>query len=50
MVLALLSNPINSIPNSKDEASEAEMPLDEEEIETIDESLILFRQSGLNES
>ena len=40
--------PINSIPDSKDEASEADIPLNEE-ISTLEESLISFRLSGPNE-
>ena len=39
--------PNKSIPNSEDEVSEAEMPPDEEEIGTLEESPISFRLSGL---
>ena len=41
--------PNNSIPNFDDEVGEAEMPLDEEEIRALEESLISFRLSGPNE-
>ena len=41
--------PINSIPNSEDVASEAEIPLDEEEIRALEESSISFLVSGTNE-
>ena len=40
--------PIN-IPNSDDEAGEAKMPLDGEEIGALEKSLISFRLSGPNE-
>ena len=40
---------LNSNPSSDDEVSEAEMPPEEREIETLDESLISFRLSGPNE-
>ena len=39
---------LNSNPSSNDEVSEAEMPSDEPEIETREESLISFRLSGPN--
>ena len=39
---------LNSNPSSDDEVSEAEMPPDECEIETLDESPISFRLSGPN--
>ena len=39
----------NYILISEDEVSEAEMPLDEGDIETIEESSISFRLSGPNE-
>ena len=41
--------PIHSIPYSEDEASEAEIPLHNEEIDALRESLISFRLSGLDE-
>ena len=41
--------PDNSIPITEDEASEAELILEEEEIDTLEESLISFRLSGPNE-
>ena len=41
--------PINSILNLEDEASEAQMPLDEENIGTLEESPISFWLSGPNE-
>ena len=41
------STPINFIPDFEDDASEAEMPLHEEEIGVLEESLILFRRSGV---
>ena len=44
-----LTPDLNSNPNSEDEVSEAEMPLDEHEIETLEESPISFRLSGPNE-
>ena len=47
--LHLSPTPINSIPNSEDEIYEAEMPLDKEEIDTLEKSLISFRLSGPNE-
>ena len=37
---------LNSNPSSDDEVSEAEMPLDERETETLEESLVSFRLSG----
>ena len=40
---------LNSNPNSEDEVSEAEMPPDECEVKTLEESPISFRLSGLNE-
>ena len=40
---------LNSNPNSEDEVSEAEMPPDEREVETLEESPTSFRLSGLNE-
>ena len=40
---------LNSNPSSDDEVSEAEMPPDEREIGTLDESPISFRLSGPNE-
>ena len=43
------STPINYIPNSDGEINEAEMPLDDEEIRTLEESPISFWLSGLNE-
>ena len=39
----------NSIPNSKDEVNEAEMPPGEEEIGSLEESPISFLLSGPNE-
>ena len=40
---------LNSNPSSEDEVSKDEMPPDEREVETLEESLISFRLSGLNE-
>ena len=40
---------LNSNPSSDNEVSEAEMPLDEREIGTLDESTISFRLSEPNE-
>ena len=37
---------LNSNPSSEDEVSEAEMPPDERETETLEESLVSFRLSG----
>ena len=39
---------LNSNPSSEDEINEAEMHLDERETETLEESLVSFRLSGLN--
>ena len=47
--LSPFSTPIHSILNSKDEASEAEMPLNGEEIRALEESLISFWLSVPNE-
>ena len=47
--LPLSPTPDDSIPSFEDEVSEAEMPPDEREIETLEESLISFRLSGPNE-
>ena len=41
--------PLDSISNSEDEASEAEMPPHDEDIGALRESSISFRQSGRNE-
>ena len=43
------STPVNSMPNSEDEANEAKMILDEEEIGTLEESSISFRLNEPNE-
>ena len=43
-----LTPDLNSNPSSKDEVSEANMPLDERETDTLEESLISFRLSGPN--
>ena len=40
---------LNSNPSSEDEVSEAEMPPDERETETLEESPVSFRLSGANE-
>ena len=40
---------IHSIPNSEDEANEAEMSLDGEEIGALEEIPITFQLSGSNE-
>mgnify|MGYP007129910000 CR=1 FL=1 len=40
---------LNSNPSSEDEVSEAEMPPDERETETLEESPVSFRLSGPNE-
>ena len=40
---------LNSNPSSDDKVSEAEMPPDEREVETLDESPISFLLSGPNE-
>ena len=39
----------DSIPITEDESSEAEVILEEEEIDTLEKSLISFRLSGPNE-
>ena len=47
--LPSLPTPIHSIPNSEDEACEAELPPRDEEIGALGESPISFRLRGLNE-